>query len=70
MRGMGNMTKVEKGMNKDDLIAYKQYDNKQYSLIPGVSKEKAIMERHRAGTQPSELRDSPGKGLGNKFYEQ
>ena len=40
MRGMGNMTNVEKHMNKDDLVAYKNFDNKQYSMIPGVSKEK------------------------------
>ena len=32
-------------MNRDDLIAYKKYDNKQYSMIPGVSKEKAFMDR-------------------------
>lgn len=37
MRMHGNMTGVEKQMNKDDLIAWKNYDNNQYSLIPGVS---------------------------------
>lgn len=34
--GYGNMTNVEKKMNRADLLAYKSYDNKQYSLIPGV----------------------------------
>lgn len=28
MKGIGNMTNVEKLMNKDDLIAYKNFDNK------------------------------------------
>ena len=28
MQGYGNMTSVEKRMNRDDLIAYKIYDNK------------------------------------------
>lgn len=28
MRGLGNMTQIEKQMNKDDLIAYKNFDNK------------------------------------------
>ena len=33
----GNMTGVEKKMNKSDLLAWKHYDNNQYSLIPGIS---------------------------------
>lgn len=32
----GNMTQVEKRMNKEDLKAYKQYDNTNYSLMPGI----------------------------------
>ena len=27
IRGYGNMTNVEKEMNKDDLLAWKKYDN-------------------------------------------
>ena len=27
-------------MNRDDLDAWKNYDNKQYALIPGVSRDK------------------------------
>eukprot|EP00347_Sterkiella_histriomuscorum_P007113 403350214 len=34
--GYGNMTNVEKKLNRADLLAYKSYDNKQYSLIPGI----------------------------------
>ena len=33
----GNMSQQEKAMNKDDLIAYKRFDNNQYSLIPGFN---------------------------------
>ena len=37
------MTGVEKKMNREDLVAYKNYDNKQYALIPGVNGQKRIM---------------------------
>lgn len=36
MSGYGNMTNVEKRLNRADLIAYKSYDNNQYGLIPGI----------------------------------
>lgn len=45
----GNMTQEEKKMNKDDITAYKNFDNNQYSLIPGVSKNKLIMVRDHKG---------------------
>jgi len=32
-------------MNRDDITAYKNWDNNQYSLVPGVSKNKMIMVR-------------------------
>ena len=44
LRAYGNMTNVEKEMNKDDLLAWKKYDNNQYSLIPGFSSKKAMPE--------------------------
>ena len=34
------MTSVEKAMNKYDLEAYKNYDQHQYSLIPGINHKK------------------------------
>ncbi len=37
LKAYGNMTNVEKELNKDDLVAWKKYDNNQYSMIPGVS---------------------------------
>ena len=39
-RAAGNMTGVEKQMNKDDMVAWKKYDNKQYALIPGMQTNK------------------------------
>ena len=43
---VGNMTNQEKKMNKDDLLAYKMFDNNQYSMIPGISKEKNRLDRN------------------------
>jgi len=34
----GTMTNVEKQLNKADLHAYKVFDARQYSLVPGVTK--------------------------------
>ena len=39
-RGMGNMTAAEKQMNRDDLHAWKKYDNNQYAMIPGLTSQK------------------------------
>jgi hypothetical protein len=36
------MSYVEKKMNKDDLHAWKVYDNNQYALIPGISHKKHL----------------------------
>lgn len=33
----GNMTGVEKMMNKDEMMAYKKYDSKPYSMTPGMA---------------------------------
>ena len=42
------MTQIEKAMNKDDLKAWKNYDNTQYSLIPGVNSIKKFMQNKLA----------------------
>jgi len=39
------MTSVEKEINKDDLVAWKKYDNNQYSMIPGVSNQNKMAEQ-------------------------
>lgn len=38
------MSHVEKKMNKEDLEAWKVYDNHQYALIPGISHKKHITQ--------------------------
>lgn len=38
----GNMTKVEKQINREELDAYKVFDNKQYALVPGLSHAKHL----------------------------
>lgn len=48
----GNMTQEEKKLNKDDITAFKNFDNNQYSLIPGVSKNKMIMVRDHKNQSP------------------
>jgi len=40
MNMYGNMTSVEKAMNRADLQAYKNYDTNQYALVPGVHHNK------------------------------
>jgi len=37
MNMYGNMTGIEKQMNRNDLSAFKNYDNKTYALIPGLN---------------------------------
>jgi hypothetical protein len=32
MKGYGNMSAAEKAMNRDDLVAFKQYESKNYSM--------------------------------------
>lgn len=49
----GNMSEMEKKLNKADMQAYKNYDNNQYSLIPGLSHKKPL-------AVPAKLQ-SPGK---------
>jgi len=36
----GNMSSVEKNINKVDLNAFKNYDSRQYSLVPGIQHSK------------------------------
>lgn len=62
MRMHGNMTSVEKKINKEDLTAWKIYDNNQYSMIPGVSSSKKIMDRSRMGNNKSTVTQSYSQG--------
>ena len=42
-------------MNKEDLFAWKLYDNNQYSMIPGVSSSKIFMDRNRLNLKTNSL---------------
>lgn len=61
-KAYGNMTQIEKAMNKDDLKAWKNYDNTQYSLIPGVNSVKRTMvEKMQGALGEAILGSSPKK---------
>ena len=47
LRMYGNMTNVEKKMNKEDLRAWQNFDDNQYSLIPGLNSRKLPTIDHR-----------------------
>ena len=49
----GNMSQQEKAMNKDDLHAYKRFDNNQYALIPGFNSQKALAMPRDKKASPS-----------------
>lgn len=57
----GNMSSIEKALNKNDLNAYKNYDTGQYSLVPGMQHAKII---------PGYGSDSPGKQKNQVKMEQ
>ena len=65
------MTNVEKEMNKNDLFAYKVFDNNQYALIPGHTHQKAIPDPNHAppkkNTQASPVnRNNKGTAILNE----
>jgi hypothetical protein len=54
MSAFGTMTNVEKKLNRADLLAYKSYDNTNYSLVQGLNhaynkKSMATTKAHMAG---------------------
>lgn len=51
------MTDVEKKLNREDLLAYKYYDNTQYALIPGVNNQRKFMDgdRYQPKAAPKDL---------------
>jgi hypothetical protein len=67
MKSFGNMTAVEKMMNRDDLKAYKVYDNNQYSMIPGVKNEKIARtekKKHKKTSYEEDQRRLEAYGYG------
>lgn len=64
------MTSEEKRLNKEDLIAYKNFDNQQYSLIPGVSVNKKIMQRDNAASNKQTPMQQSAKFNDPRFDEK
>ena len=40
----GNMSSHEKSLNKNDLNAYKNFDSRQFSLVPGLQHSKHLID--------------------------
>lgn len=57
MKMYGNMTGIEKQMNKNDLAAFKNYDNKTYALIPGLNSSSAAPSKKILEEKFSKKRD-------------
>ena len=57
LQGYGNMTELEKKMNRVDLLAYKNYDKNVYALVPGIKSE---MESHGSSKYPQKKRNTIG----------
>ncbi len=68
----GTMTNVEKNMNKQDLKAYKAFDSRQYSLIPGIQHQKPGTLSPQKDLNRSALRQTSdifGAASLNKSYD-
>ena len=64
LRGYGNMTELEKKINRVDLAAYKNYDNKIYSLVPGINSEiKEDLISIQQSKYPKKQRVAEGENL-------
>lgn len=62
----GNMSSVEKAFNKADLRSYKNYDNRQHSLVPGLQHHKHIASPlGQAGRLQMNSHQSPGQDSRN-----
>lgn len=57
-------------MNKDDLLAWKNYDNNQYSLIPGISVQKKTLDRDALKNSNSANALNKSALIGDKFQER
>lgn len=57
-------------MNREDLIAWKHYDNNQYSMIPGVTSQKKIADRAKSENPNVDMSGSIRKGYDPRFHEK
>lgn len=56
LRAYGNMSAAEKQINKDDLVAYKNYESTNYAMIPGINNQKHINNNRYQPNPNSEFR--------------
>lgn len=70
LRGYGNMTELEKKMNRVDLAAYKNYDNKMYSLVPGINSELQQDQLSVASKYPKKSLQADPSGGGGAWTQQ
>lgn len=72
-RAYGNMSAAEKALNRDDLYAYKEFDGKNYAMIPGIQNQKQINMRRASAsggmTGASAMKQSIGSALGKQVKE-
>ncbi len=59
MKSYGNMSAAEKAINRDDLYAYKEYDGKNYAMIPGIQQSKQI-NQNRLSASPLSKKTATG----------
>jgi hypothetical protein len=67
MKAYGNMSNAEKQINKAELNAYKNYDNNQYNLIPGLAHKKRIVD---GASRSPEARTPTKDAMASKNGEQ
>lgn len=71
MNSIGNMTNVEKELNKQDLLAYKKFDNNQYALIPGHTHVKGVLtEPSRSLVNSAKYSPADRSGKGNNLFNE
>ena len=58
MMAYGNMSAAEKHINKQDLISYKNYDNTNHAMIPGLKETSELPKR--MGSPPKNRSQSLG----------
>lgn len=64
----GNMSQAEKRINKSDLNAYKNFDQTNHSMIPGVKLTSELSKKSET-IQQSSQNNSPKKSLDLKLKE-
>lgn len=70
MKLNGNMTRAEKQLNREALLAYKNFDDSNYNIIPGLSPQKNFMDLKKypnAHSKAKNLENSESNARLNKY---